>query len=122
MCWSLTLRWLVFKTQAFVYVQDAVLICKLFWGTDKICFHYLRKHHRVLILQKSALSRSLLFYEIQKKKKGDLPQIGHLRQVRKLSANATNILLEYQGTASILSSYFSTSLIFIIGLSFTAIN
>lgn len=65
-------------------------------------------------------------YRPKEKKKegegGDLTLISRLKQVQKLSANATNILLEYQGTASILSSYFSTSVIFIIGLSFTAIN
>lgn len=48
------------KTRVFVYVQDADLICKWFWGAGKVCLRYLRKHRRGLVWQRSALSRSLI--------------------------------------------------------------
>lgn len=43
-------------------------------------------------------------------------------RTKKFQLMQKNILLKYQGFVSILSSYFSTSLIFIISWSFTAIN
>lgn len=95
---------------------------QIIWGHGQDLFSLSQKTSSCFNFTEKCFITFFIVLWNTEKKKGDLTQIGHSRQVRKLSANATNILLEYQGTASILSSYFSTSLIFIIGLSFTAIN